>query len=189
MLSVIIATLDSERPLVRTLATLVAGALDGLVSEVLVADAGSRDETAEVADAAGCNFITVTGPPGRRLLAASRAARAPWLLFLHPGIGLEASWVADVTAFMQETRAEARAATFRRGTGTEPALRNIWRIVTSAVGGPDPAQGLLISQQFYRILGGHSDSASDPEAELLRRIGRARLSLLATGASAARLDT
>ncbi len=189
MLSVIIATLDSERPLVRTLATLVAGALDGLVSEVLVADAGSRDETAQVADAAGCNFITVTGPPGRRLLAASRAARAPWLLFLHPGIGLEPSWVADVTAFMQETRAEARAATFRRGTGSGPALRNIWRIVTAAIGGPHPAQGLLISKQFYGILGGHSDSATDPEAELLRRIGRARLSVLPTGASAAGLDT
>ena len=56
MLSVIIATLDSERALVPTLAALVPGAMAGLVSEVLVADGGSRDETAVVADVAGCNF-------------------------------------------------------------------------------------------------------------------------------------
>ena len=93
-------------------------------AEVLVADAGSRDETAQVADAAGCNFIMRRpARSGRRLNRRSRAARAPWLLFLHPGIVLEPSWVADVTAFMQETRAEARAATFRRGTGSGPALR------------------------------------------------------------------
>ena len=189
MLSVIIATLDSERPLVRTLATLVAGALDGLVSEVLVADAGSRDETAEVADAAGCNFITVTGPPGRRLLAASRAARAPWLLFLHPGIGLEPSWVADGPPLCRKPALKPARRRFGAARATGPALRNIWRIVTSAIGGPHPAQGLLISKQFYGILGGHSDGATDPEAELLRRIGRARLSVLPTGASAAALDT
>ena len=44
MLSVIIATLDSERSLVRTLAALVPGATAGLITEVVVADAGSRDE-------------------------------------------------------------------------------------------------------------------------------------------------
>ena len=43
MLSVIIATLNSERPLVATLAALVPGATAGLVSEVLIADGGSGD--------------------------------------------------------------------------------------------------------------------------------------------------
>ena len=46
MLSVIIPTHDSERALVRTLAALVPGAATGLVSEVLITDAGSRDQTA-----------------------------------------------------------------------------------------------------------------------------------------------
>ena len=57
MLSAIIATHESERALVPTLAALVPGAIAGLVSEVVVADAGSRDATAEVADVAGCRFI------------------------------------------------------------------------------------------------------------------------------------
>ena len=40
-----------------TLAALVPGATAGLLGEVVVADAGSRDATAEVADVAGCRFI------------------------------------------------------------------------------------------------------------------------------------
>ena len=54
MLSVVIATQDSERALLPTLAALVAGAAAGLVREVIVADASSRDATVAIADEAGC---------------------------------------------------------------------------------------------------------------------------------------
>ena len=94
MLSVIIVTIDSERALVPTLAALVPGATSGLISEVIVADGGSRDDTAAVADAAGCNFRVFDGPLGRRLKTAAAAARAPWLLFLRPGTILDAAWTA-----------------------------------------------------------------------------------------------
>src|SRR5208283_3952707 len=77
MLSVIIATRDSERALVSTLAALVSGATAGLVSEVLVVDGGSRDDTAKVADIAGCTFTVREGPLARRLRAGAAAARAP----------------------------------------------------------------------------------------------------------------
>src|ERR1035438_4685185 len=70
MLSAIISTHESERALVPTLAALVPGATAGLLGEVIVADAGSRDATAEVADIAGCRFLAgseraaVFRPPG-----------------------------------------------------------------------------------------------------------------------------
>ncbi len=66
MISVVIPTHESERLLVPTLAALVPGALAGVVREVIVADAGSRDDTAKVADVAGCRFETVPGPLGAR---------------------------------------------------------------------------------------------------------------------------
>ena len=77
MLSAIIATHESERALVPTLAALVPGATAGLLGEVIVADAGSRDATAEVADIAGCRFMVSSEPLGARLkaAAASRARR------------------------------------------------------------------------------------------------------------------
>ncbi len=112
MLSVIIATLDSERALVRTLAPLVSGATSGLITEVLVADAGSRDDTAAVADVAGCNFLVVEGSLGKRLRTATAAARAPWLLFLQPGTILDTPWVGDAQGFVQG---------FVQGFGERPA--------------------------------------------------------------------
>ena len=48
MFSIIIATHDSERALVPTLAALVPGATAGIVREVIVADGNSRDQTEEV---------------------------------------------------------------------------------------------------------------------------------------------
>ena len=72
MLSAIIATHESERTLVPTLAALVPGVTAGLLAEVVVADAGSPDATAEVADIAGCRFMTSSEPLGVRLKAAAR---------------------------------------------------------------------------------------------------------------------
>ena len=77
MLSVIIATQDSERALVPTLAALVSGATSGLISEVLVADGGSRDDTAAVAEIAGCNFIAMDGATTAALTSSVGSTRCP----------------------------------------------------------------------------------------------------------------
>jgi hypothetical protein len=181
MLSVIIATLDSERALVRTLAALVSGATAGLVSEVLVADAGSRDETAAVADVAGCNFLVQEGPLGRRLQAATASARAPWLLFLQPGTILDTPWTGEARSFIDRPVPDTRAAVFRRGAPAQSGLSEAMSLLAAALGAkPRPEQGLIISKDFYQQIGGHSAHAADPEADLLRRIGRRRLVMLST---------
>ena len=186
MLSVIIATRDSERALVPTLAALVPGATAGLISEVLIADAGSRDETAAIADVAGCNFLLLEGPLGRRLKAAAASARAPWLLFLRPGTILDAAWTGEARRFVEQPSPEPRAATFRRGTPAQPTLREALSLVAAALGAkPRAGQGLVISKQFYDQIGGHSETAADPDADLLRRIGRRRIVMLAASAFAA----
>jgi len=179
VLSVIIATRDSERLLVPTLAALVPGATAGLISEVVIVDGGSRDDTAEVADIAGCRFLAVEGPQGRRLKAGAAAARAPRLLFLSPGTVLDAQWVAEVGRFAGGYSPAAhtdQAAVFRRGIGAQPALREAFLLVCMALGaGPRPEQGLIITKQFYDALGGHREDVADPEGDLLGRIGRRRI--------------
>jgi hypothetical protein len=181
MLSIIIATLDSENALASSLVALVPGAMDGLVTEVIVADGGSRDAAATVADVAGCNFTFIEGPLGRRLKTAATAARAPWLLFLRPGTVLEASWTGEVRRFVERSPPNARAAVFRRGRAGHPALKEVLSLVTTALGAlPRPEQGQLIAHSFYDELGGHSDLAADPETDLIRRIGRRRIATLTT---------
>lgn len=183
MLSVIIATLDCEFALARTLAALVPGAVDGLVSEAIVADGGSRDGTAIVADAAGCTFMTVEGPPGRRLKTAAARARAPFLLFVRPGIVLDGGWIGEARRFAERSATD-RPAVFRRGTLEQSALRQLSALLAAALGAlPHPDQGLLIGRKFYDALGGHADDAAEPERDLIRRIGRQRLAILAVGAT------
>jgi glycosyltransferase involved in cell wall biosynthesis len=183
MLSVIIPTRDSEQTLVPTLAALVPGATAGIITEVLVADGGSQDETAAVADVAGCNFMLVEGSLGRRLKTVAMSARAPWLMFLHPGTVLDAPWTGEVGRFVQQPARYGQAAVFRRGGPSQSTMREFWLLVSAVLGGlPRPEQGLLISSRFYEALGGHSERATDPETDLLRRIGRARCVRLTTNA-------
>ena len=186
MLSVIIATLDSERVLVRTLAALVPGATAGLISEVLLADGGSHDDTAAVADVAGCNVMLTEGSLAQRLNAAAAAARASWLMFLRPGAVLDPQWVGNVARFVDQGPMDDHAAVFRRGAAAQPALREAFLLLKAALGArPRPEQGLVIARRFYDAIGGHSERAADPETDLLRRIGRRRIVMLASGASVA----
>src|SRR5277367_250079 len=128
MLSVIIPTRNSEHALVPTLAALVSGATAGLITEVLVADGGSKDDTAVVADVAGCEFLALGEPLGGRLKAAAAKARAPWLMFIQPGTVLYAPWTDDAIRFVEQPGPRTRAAVFRRGAGARPGLLDEARI-------------------------------------------------------------
>jgi glycosyltransferase involved in cell wall biosynthesis len=190
MLSIIIPTLNSERALVPTLAALVSGATEGLIREVLLADGGSQDDTAVVADVAGCKFLSLDRPAGKRLRDAAAAARAPWFLFLRPGVILDTQWIGEARRFMERTRGGERAAVFRRGALAPSPLREALRQAMAALGGrPHPEQGLLISRRFYDALGGHRADAADAESELISRIGRRRIARLATAAMPTSPDT
>ena len=63
-----------------------------------------------------------------------------------------------------------------------PGLAELFALMRVTLGGgAKPEQGLLIARRHYDRLGGHPDGA-DAEAAMLRRIGRRRLAMLATGA-------
>src|SRR5262245_59749582 len=105
MLSAIISTHESERSLVRTRALLVPAAATGRVADVIIADANSRDETAEVADIAGCRFMASHQPMGARLKAAAAATRSPWLMFLRAGAVPQPGWIEATDQFISTTEA------------------------------------------------------------------------------------
>ena len=101
MLSAIISTQNSERGLVPTLSALVPAAAAGLLAEVVVADGGSRDATAEVADIAGCRFTSSTEAVGIRLKAAAASVRSPWIMFLRAGAVPQPGWIDAAEHFIQ----------------------------------------------------------------------------------------
>jgi hypothetical protein len=190
MLSVVIATHESERALVRTLAALVAGAAAGAVREVIVTDAHSTDATAEVADLAGCRIVISGETLATRLKAATADALGSWLMFLRPGVVLDATWIGDTARFIeQEERQDAacsRAAVFRPAapaSASRPLLLEALSLLRAALGGrPRPDQGLLISRHLYDRIGGHRENVADAETDLLRRLGRRRIVMLRSAA-------
>lgn len=182
MLSVIVPTYESERILVRTLASLVPGATAGLIREVVLADGGSTDETAEVGDVAGCRFLPLPGPLGVRLDFAANSARSDWLLLVPAGAVLESGWVIEVQQFVERAPGTIAAA-FSDAPSPHgqdsmlSAIMALWRARRTSL---SPGRGLLISKPFLRELGGFGEG-SDPETNLLRRIGKRRLATLRTG--------
>ncbi len=189
MLSVVIPSLNDERRLVPTLASLVPGAADGLITEAIIVDGGSADDTDAVADIAGCRFLRGPADPGLRLAEGAAIARAPWLLFMRPGVVLDEGWIREVRGFLDAvTRSgeqERRAAIFSidiDGFGLKPRLRAFKSRTAFHLGfGAHPAQGLLISAIGYRNRGGHRTGPL-AERSLSRQIGSRSISVLRTRA-------
>lgn len=103
MLTVMMECRDQEPELAQTLAVLVAGAVEGLVSDVIVLDHGSSDGSSRVADAAGCRFYTIWD-----LKDVVAAARGEWLLLIEAGARPLSGWVDEIGEYMALNRVPAR---------------------------------------------------------------------------------
>lgn len=184
MLSVIIATDNSEKGLLATIVALVPGATSGIVREVIVADRCSRDGTLAIADASGCLVHSLDASESERLRAAAALARGPWLLFLKPGVAPESTWTAEVEQFFASGPELTRVAVFRSGSSAtlQPSLRDAFALLRTALGRwPAGEAGLIVSKAHYLRIGGHPD-AQNADERLLRRIRRRQIVTLRSGA-------
>ncbi|WP_137156608.1 glycosyl transferase [Rhizobium sp. FKL33] len=109
MLTVMLECENSEPELAYTLSVLVSGAVDGVVSEVIVLDRGSQDGTARLADAAGCKYLQ-----NWTLSDTVHGARGEWLLFLEPGARPQSGWVEEVLEYASIDGKPARFSQSRR---------------------------------------------------------------------------
>ncbi|MEJ1158632.1 glycosyltransferase [Prosthecomicrobium sp. N25] len=185
MLSVVIPTLDAEEGLIRTLASLVPAAAEGVIREVVVVDGGSQDGTEKVAEAAGCQLLHVSGCWGEKVATGIAAARrSPWLMVLQPNILLEGEWFREVAAFADRAErtggADRRAATFRiafDAFGWQARLAESTIGVASSVFGlPLPQQGLVVSRRLWDRA--RRDGPLRDHRHLVSRIGRRSIHVL-----------
>ncbi len=173
-LSVVIPALDAEALLPACLAAL------GEVGEVIVVDGGSRDRTIALAEAAGARVIVAPKGRGVQLRAGGEAASGEWLLFLHADTLLAAGWREAAAAHMAAGPGRAACFRFRLDDGARQA-RWIERGVAARVrllALPYGDQGLLIPRALYRQAGGYRPLPLFEDVDLVRRIGRRRLSVL-----------
>lgn len=185
LLSVVIATHNSERQLVPVLSALVQGVTAGLLQDVVLVDSNSTDDTATIADAAGCVLLNGVQDKGVRLRQGAAQARGRWLMFLGPASLLEEGWPREVATFIETVErrglADRMVGSFRLsvdGYGFGPRFGEAVAAARLALLGlPKPGQGLVIARKHYERIGGHPSGVST-ERRLMARIGRRRVHVL-----------
>lgn len=186
-LIILIPTYNAGPGLPAVLERLAEAQRTGLCAGLVVADGGSSDTTPAIAGRAGARLVTGATGRGAQLAAAAQAAAqiacdSDWYLFLHADTVLEPGWAGVARAFMAAPGNARRAGYFRFALdGASHRARRLeravaWRCRTLAL--PYGDQGLLIRRDFYEALGGFKPWPLFEDVDLVRRIGRSRLSAL-----------
>jgi rSAM/selenodomain-associated transferase 2 len=158
-----------------TLAALGDGA-----GEIVVVDGGSLDGTAGIAAKRGARVVLAPRGRGVQLAAGIAAASGDWLLLLHADTRLAAGWAEASYRFIAAT---PRCAAYYRFALAcdDPRARRLERLVAwrcRVLALPYGDQGLLISRRLLEAVGGVRPLPLMEDVDLVRRIGRWRLTAL-----------
>jgi len=167
LISVIIPTLNEEAYIASTLEHAFAG--DNV--EVIVADAGSRDGTVAIARKAGATVMEKSGGRAAQLNEGARACSGSILLFLHADTLLPDGYDAEVRRLLKKRRTVLGAFRFRTD-GCGPAIRLIemgTNLRSRVFGRPYGDQGLFLTEESFKAIGGFPDIAIMEDFELVRR--------------------
>ena len=168
LLSVVIPVKNEARTLPLTVPPLRQAGC-----EVIVADGGSDDGTAQVAHELGCRVVLTRPVRGRQLNAGGALARGEWLLFLHADTRLPTSFRTDIPetlaggAIMGAFRLRIDAPGWGlRGVAWGANLRSHWLQC------PYGDQGLFLRTEAFHRLGGFRPWPLLEDLEFCQRMKR-----------------
>ena len=168
-ISVIIPTLNSAEHLPRCLGALGEAITEGLLTEVIFADGGSTDDTEQIAQEVGAKFISAPKGRGNQMAAAAKQVRGDWILFLHSDCVLGQDWQRAVVRHLRNTdKAAYFKLSFDDTTFAASTVAGWANFRSRWLGLPFGDQGLLISRQLYKRVGGY------PEIPLMEDVAIAK---------------
>jgi rSAM/selenodomain-associated transferase 2 len=174
-IAVVVPTLDERAALPVLLDSLARGADGDRPDELVVADGGSRDGTAELAAARDVALVRSRPGRGAQLAAGARHARADVLLFLHADTWVEPDSIAALRrAFAHGGAAERAVASGMRQRVDHPGGLYRWveraadlRVRAGRVYGDS---GLAVRREAYVASGGFRELPLFEDLDLSRRL-------------------
>jgi hypothetical protein len=133
MISVLIEAGQDDEALAITLAMLVPGAVEGVISDVTIIDRGMNEASRTVADAAGCRIR-----PSSEVHEALLRARSDWLMMIEPGARLLPGWIDRLASHLGY---DGRPARFKRAQQVRASVLERFRQQRSAL-----AFGLVVKK-------------------------------------------
>lgn len=180
-ISIIIPTLNEEACIGQTL----AGFREQPGVEVIVADGGSRDQTAAIAAAAGARVITAPAGRGAQQNAGARVAKGRTLLFLHADTRLPMGFAAHIRTALDQPGVVAGA--FRLAVAAKGCRFRLleyganWR--AARLGLPYGDQALFLPAARFKAMNGFREIALLEDLDLVLRLRKmGRLALIAAPA-------
>ena len=176
---VVIPALNEEHALAATLDALKAQSMPP--GQIVIADAGSADRTAEIGRANGCRIVA-GGLPGVGRNNGAREADAEWVLFLDADVIVPPEGIEQAVTRAEEERLDALSCWFVPDI-TEWRMRfTHWLTATyfrisSRLRWPHSIGGfLLVRREVHEAIGGFDESvlvAEDQDYVLrINRVGR-----------------
>lgn len=182
LLSIIIPTLNEAENLPALLADL--NKQQNMAVEIIVGDGGSTDATRQIAEQCGAGFVATGRGRGLQMNAAASKATGKYLLFLHADSRIDDSCLLfNAVRFLQHEQGETPLAGHFRLRFIRSQERNNLayrfaeeKTALNRVNTTNGDQGLLLSTDFFRRLGGFDESLPFLEdqriAEKIRAQGR-----------------
>jgi len=176
-ISIVIPTLNEA----GCIGTTVAALVEQPGVEVIVADGGSKDQTAALAAAAGAAVIAAPLGRGRQQNAGARAAQGKVLLFLHADTRLPDGFAAQIREALDQPGIVAGAFRFAiAAAGWRFRLLELctnWRAAWLRL--PYGDQALFLPASRFWEMGGFREIALLEDVDLVRRLRKTgRIALL-----------
>jgi rSAM/selenodomain-associated transferase 2 len=169
-ISIIIPALNEAEALGAALESAEGAA----VTEVILVDGGSEDETVQLARSHGANVASAPRGRASQMNAGARMAKADILLFLHADTRLPSGFAEEVRHVLAEPGVVAGAFSLRiEGEGKR--LRWIERLAnwrSRVLQLPYGDQGLFVKEELFRSIGGFPEIPLMEDVELVRRLWR-----------------